>query len=161
MRERPEVHVCIARHEESVWVSELEEGSGLCVAPSAESLLKGMFPHTRTREGSIALCGRNNVNEVEGKMNTHAVSLFISLLHRRSLSLKCALSLPPIGQYMHPVTCTSEPSARIRRPANTYRAPLKTKLLAYELSVRSYQIHPPLSRNIDTPCDFPIVWTTG
>ena len=32
---------------------------------------------------------------------------------------RCALHLPAIGQFMHPVICTSEPSARIRRPALT------------------------------------------
>ena len=32
---------------------------------------------------------------------------------------RCALHLPAIGRFMHPVICTSEPSARIRRPALT------------------------------------------
>ena len=55
----------IAMQEKGNRVSELEEVTGLCVASFVERLLKGISPHTRTREGSIALRGKKNVFEVE------------------------------------------------------------------------------------------------
>ena len=63
--------LCPSQHEKRVWVSELEEGTGLCVAPFAESLLKDIFPHTQTQEGSIALCGGGIVDEVKVNIKSY------------------------------------------------------------------------------------------
>ena len=63
--------MCPSQHEKRVWVSELEEGTGLCVAPFAESLLKDIFPHTQTQEGSIALCGGGIVDEVKVNIKSY------------------------------------------------------------------------------------------